>query len=173
MDANSGFWQVKLHPECRELTTYITLYGKYCFNKMPFGISSAPESFQHQMSKILAEIDGVLCHMDDVLVFGSTEEKHDSRLKAALSAMLHSGLTLNKEKCEFKVNTVQFLGHVITGDGICAVQDKVRAIVDMAAPTSVKELKRFLGMADHLRKFSPRLAHLEAPMHELRRKKSE
>ena len=61
MDANSGFWQIKLHPDSKDLTTFITPFGRYCFNRMPFGISSAPENFQRQMSKVLKGLDGVLC----------------------------------------------------------------------------------------------------------------
>ena len=73
LDANSGFWQVPLDESSRELTTFITLFGRYCFNRLPFGISSAPEHFQRQMEAILAGQEGVLCHMDDMLIFGRTQ----------------------------------------------------------------------------------------------------
>ena len=99
MDANSGFWQIKLDESSRELTTYITPLGRYCFNRMPFGVSSAPENFQRQISKILQSQESALCHMDDILVFGKTEPDHDSRLEQALRRLKGSGLTLNKDKC--------------------------------------------------------------------------
>jgi len=83
LDANSGFWQIPLAKESRHLNTFITPYGRFCFNKLPFGISSAPEVFQRQMSDILSNLPGVLCHIDDIVVFGSTPEEHDSRLRAA------------------------------------------------------------------------------------------
>ena len=70
LDANSGFWQIPLAAESRLLTTFITPFGRYCFNKLPFGISSAPELFQKRMSKLLEGLDGVVCLMDDVLIFG-------------------------------------------------------------------------------------------------------
>ena len=66
LDANSGFWQIPLHSESRLLTTFITPFGRFCFNRLPFGISSAPEIFQRQMSRILEDLDGVVCHMDDI-----------------------------------------------------------------------------------------------------------
>ena len=72
LDANSGFWQIPLAKDSRLLTTFVTPYGRYCFNKLPFGISSAPEVFQRQMNDILSGLPGVLCHIDDVLVFGAT-----------------------------------------------------------------------------------------------------
>ena len=80
LDANSGFWQVPLSEKSRELTTFITPFGRYCYNKLPFGISSAPEHFQRRMHSLLEGLDGVVCVMDDILVFGRTKHEHDSRL---------------------------------------------------------------------------------------------
>ena len=77
LDANSGFWQIPLDECSRKLTTFITPFGRYQFNRMPFGIACVPEHFQRQMEAILAGQDGVLCHMDDVLVFGNTQQEHD------------------------------------------------------------------------------------------------
>lgn len=77
LNANSGFWQI-LHS--RPLTTFITPFGRYCFNKLPFRISSAPELFQCSMNVILEELEGVLCHMDDVLVYGTNQAEHDACL---------------------------------------------------------------------------------------------
>ena len=173
MDANSGFWQIKLDRKSRELTTFITPFGRYCFNRMPFGISSAPENFQRQMTKVLCGLEGVLCHMDDVLVFGRTEEEHDSRLRKTLTALRASGMTLNKDKCQFKVTSVDFLGHHVSKNGISAAQDKVKAIVEMEPPKCPKELKRLLGMADYMRKFDARMAEIEHPMRSLLKKKNE
>lgn len=100
LDANSGFWQIPLSPTSRLLTTFITPAGRFCFNKLPFGISSAPEHFQKQMSNILTGLKGVVCHMDDVLVFGSNQAEHDSNLLAVLQRIKSAGATLN-QKCEF------------------------------------------------------------------------
>ena len=81
LDANSGFWQIPLSKPSRLLTTFITPTGRYCFNKLPFGISSAPEHFQRRMSELLSGLEGVLCQMDDILVFGKDQSEHDTRLK--------------------------------------------------------------------------------------------
>ena len=93
LDANSGFWQIPLAKKSRPLTTFLTPFGRYCFNKMPFGISSAPEHFQKRMTKILTGLPGVLCLMDDVLVFGSNTDEHDERLKAALNRIQSENLS--------------------------------------------------------------------------------
>ena len=74
LDANSGFWQILL---AKLLTTFVTPFGRHCFNKLPFGISSAPELFQPRINQVLEELSGVLCLMDDVLVFGETQDEHD------------------------------------------------------------------------------------------------
>ena len=102
VDANSGFWQIPLSEETRHYTTFITPYGRYQFNKLPFGISSAPELFQSRMNRLLEGLDGVLCHMDDVLIFASSEAEHATRLKLVLERLQNAGVTLNREKCMTK-----------------------------------------------------------------------
>lgn len=83
LGSNSGFWQIPLAEKFQPLTTFLTPFGRYCLNTiMPFRISSAPEHFQKRMIKILTGLRGVLCLMDDVLVFGSKTEEHDERLRA-------------------------------------------------------------------------------------------
>jgi len=167
LDANSGFWQIPLSPASRLLTTFITPSGRYCFKKLPFGISSTPEHFQKRMSKILAGLDGVVCQMDDVLVFGSDRAQHDARLLAVLQRIESAGATLNAQKCVFGVTSVNFLGHVIDQSGIQADPGKTLAIREMKPPTTVSELRRFMGMVNQLGKFTPNLAQLTQPLREL------
>ena len=145
LDANSGFWQIPLAEKSRLLTTFITPKGRYCFNKLPFGISSAPEHFQKRMSRILSGLEGVLCQMDDVLVFGKDQSEHDQRLTAVLERIEAAGATLNPEKCEFGRSELKFLGHVVNGDGIHADPDKTSAIREMAPPTNASELDDLWG----------------------------
>ena len=80
LDANSGFWQIPLDEESKLLTAFITPFGRYAFNRLPFGISSAPEIFQRTMSSILEGLEGVICHMDDVLIHGVDVFEHDARV---------------------------------------------------------------------------------------------
>jgi len=87
LDANSGFWQIPLSPKSALLTTFVTPFGHYCFHRLPFGITSAPEHFQHRMSEILSGLDGVVCMMDDILVHGKTQEEHDERLRKVLQRL--------------------------------------------------------------------------------------
>ena len=106
LDANSGFWHIPLTAESRLLTTFITPYRRFCFNKLPFDISSAPEVFQCQMNDILAGLPGVLCHVDDILVFGTNTAEHDSRLYAVLDRIKTAGIT---KSVNFLNNALPFL----------------------------------------------------------------
>ena len=128
LDANSEFWQIPLSESSRPLTTFITPIGCYYFHKLPFGISSAPEHFQKRMSAILSGLEGVVCQMDDVLVFGRDQTEHDTRLTAVLKLIESAGATLNPDKCEFSRKTLKFLGHILDEDGIRADPEKTTAI---------------------------------------------
>ena len=167
LDANSGFWQIPLSQPSRLLTTFVTPFGRYCFNKLPFGITSAPEHFQRRRSELLAGLKGVQCLMDDILVIGKDQAEHNQRLEAVLRRIEEAGVTLNQQKCEFSKDKLTFLGHVIDAEGVRADPEKSKAIKNMSPPTSVQELRRFLGMANQLGKFTPNLADITQPLREL------
>ena len=133
LDANCGFWQTPLDEQSRSLTTFITPFGRYCFNKLPFGISSAPEHFQRRMNEILAGQEGVLCHMDDILIFGQDQKEH----AAALGKIQEASATLNPDKCEFSKQCLTFLGHIINQHGISPEPSKTTAVLEMETPKSL------------------------------------
>ena len=166
LDANSGFWQIPLDKESQLLTTFITPFGRFAFNRLPFGITSAPEIFQRTMSKILIDTEGVVCHMDDVLIHGNTRQQHDDRVRVVLQKLKAAGLTLN-EKCEFGKTTMTFLGHIISADGIKADPRKVEAVRKFPTPENVRDMQRFQGMVNQLAKFVPGLAEINAPLRQL------
>ena len=98
------------------------------------------------MSALLRDLDGIVCLIDDILIYGSTQEERDERLLAVLNRLEEADLTLNRDKCEFSRREVKFLGHILSQDGVHSDPDKVATIVNMEEPTTVKELIRFLGM---------------------------
>ena len=173
LDANSGFWQVPLDDESSSLTTFITPFGRFRFLRLPFGISSAPEHFQRRMSQALEGLSGVLCHMDDILIWGSTQIEHDQRLKATLERLRETGITLNKQKCCFSEKSIKFLGHVIDESGIRPDEEKIKAIQAFEEPTNKTELKQLLGMANYLARFIPKYADIMAPLTSLLSTKNE
>jgi hypothetical protein len=96
--ANSGFWQIPLSPKSALLTTFLSPEGRFCFQRLPFGISSAPEHFQRRMSDILVGVDGVVCMMDDILIHGRTKLEHDKWPDIVLHRLQDAGVTLNMPK---------------------------------------------------------------------------
>ena len=173
LDANSGFWQVEMDPECKSLTTFITPWGRFRFNRMPFGISSAPEFFQREMEKIVGNMKGVICLMDDILVYGKDANEHWLRLKEVLKRVRSSGMTLKKDKCEFGSLEIKFLGHIVSGTGIKPDPSKVEAILNLKSPVNKTEARRFTGMVNYLSKFSKQLAELCIPIYKVSGKASE
>lgn len=128
LDANSGFWRIPLADESHLLTTFITPFGRFCFNRLPFGIGSAPEHFQKQMSRVLEGLEGVMCQIDNVLVYGSNQDDHDSRLNAVLEQMEKAGVTLNLEKCPFSQPQLKYLGHIINKHGVLSDPERMAAV---------------------------------------------
>ena len=167
LDANSGFWKIELTKESALLMTFITPYGRYCFNRLPFGITSAPEHFQRRMSDILQGLEGVVCLIDDILVYGKTQEEYDKHLTVVLQKVAAAGITLNPAKCEFSCKEIRFLGQLVDTQGVRDDPSKVKAIQQMKEPKNISELRRFLGMINQLGKFTPNLAENTKPLCDL------
>jgi predicted aspartyl protease len=171
LDANAGFHQVKLAERSQLLTSFLTPFGRFCFTRLPFGISSGPEYFTDRMTKILLGTKAH-CQMDDVLVASSDVQEHEAMLFPVLDKLQDAGVTLNPDKCAFMKEEVTFVGHTLSEKGIRAEQRKVSAIVDMEIPTNIHELRRFLGMANQMAKFSPNLTEITQPLRDLLSKKN-
>lgn len=167
LDLHSGFYQIPLAKESHKLTTFITPLGRYCFRRVPFGISSAPEIFQRTMSELFRGVDGVIVLMDDLLVFGSNDREHDQRLSKILEMIKGAGLKLNDNKCVYNQSCVDFFGHTIGSKGISPSKGKVEAILKMNPPTDVSGVRRIMGMVNYLGRFLPDLSEVANPLNEL------
>ena len=172
LDANSSFHQIRLAQDSQLLTTFITPFGRYCYRRLPFGINSGPEHYQLQIHKILQNTPGVVCLMDDIVVYGCTKDDHDSRLDIVLKKLSSARITLNKEKCSFKQSEISFLGQIIGANGVRADPQKVQAIIDLPQPQDVSEMRRVLGMVNQLGKFIPDLATVTDPLRALLKDKA-
>ena len=122
------------------------------------------------MSRILEGLEGVVCQIDDILVFGKDQDQHDAQLMVVLRRIQSAGVTLNKDKCKFSMSQVSFLGHIIDETGIRADPEKTAAIQNIELSRTIPELRRFLGMVNQLGKFSPNLAQITQPLRELLKK---
>ena len=121
------------------------------------------------MSEILDGLEGTICHMDDILIFGTTAKEHDERVRAVLRRLHKAGITLNS-KCEFSKKKIKFLGHLVSEEGVEVDPEKVEAIRKFPAPKNITELQRFNGMTNQLAKFIPDLASMNEPLRQLLRK---
>ncbi|XP_028416269.1 uncharacterized protein K02A2.6-like [Dendronephthya gigantea] len=167
LDANQGYWQISLDHESSRLTTFNTPFGRYRFLRMPFGIHSAQEVFHKRVNRLYEDLEGVETDIDDILVWGRTIEEHDQRLQAALDRTKSIGMTLNPDKCTFRVTEVTYFGHKLTAEGIRPDQTKIEAIINMPAPQDKAGVQRLLGMVNYLAKFIPEMSEITAPLREL------
>ncbi|KAK2710450.1 hypothetical protein QYM36_011843 [Artemia franciscana] len=149
LDARSGYWSLVLDDESADLTTFNTIFGRYRFKQMPFGIISAQDEFQRRIEEALQGLDGFAVIIDDLLVFGSTLEEHDKRLVAVLERARAKGIKFNKAKCSFCVTSVTYFGHVISEQGMQPDPDKLEAINNMPTPSNSEELATLLAYFDH------------------------
>ena len=173
IDAYSGFWQIPLAQESQLLTTFLTPFGRYCYRKLPFGITSGPEFFQSQIDKILRNTPHCANLIDDFAVCSETAADHKQHLYDVLKKLQDAGITLNREKCQFFVDEIEFVGHKINGSGICADDRKMAAIKELPTPTCVTDLRSFMGMCQQLSRFSPHLSKLSEPLRDLLSEKND
>ena len=167
LDAKSGFLQICLDEESSFLTTFNTPVGRYRWLRLPFGIKSAPEIFQRIMDQMLEGISGATAVMDDILVAARTVEEHDIILRKVIDRATQFNLKLNMDKCLIRRSEVQYVGHLLTSEGLKPDPRKVQAVKDMPAPTDKEGVRRFIGFVTYLSKFIPNLSEEDAPLRQL------
>ena len=170
LDLLQAYNQLLLDDHSKKLVTVNTHQGLYAYNRLPFGVASAPAVFQRTMESILQGIEGVACYIDDIIITGKTTKEHLDHLEEVLKRLAEHGVKVKKDKCRFFEESVEFLGHVIDAKGIRTTPDKLRAIVDAPAPKNVNELRSFLGLLNYYSKFIPQSATLLHPLNVLLRK---
>jgi len=167
LDMSQAYQQLPLHEASKKLVTINTHKGLFIYNRLPFGVSSAPGIFQRTMENLLQGIPLVLIYLDDILVAGETPEEHCHTLSEVLSRLSKAGLRLHKDKCTFMTTSVQYLGYKIDAQGIHPTQAKVKAIKEACTPRIVTELKAYLGILTYYSKFLPNLSTMLAPLYAL------
>ena len=176
LDAKNGFWHVKLEEESSYLTTFHTHFGRYRWCRMPFGVSSASEVFQHRMHELIEGLSGTEVVADDFIVagFGDTLEEasrdHNKNLVAFLQQCSARGVKLAVEKLQLCLEEVPLIGHYATKSGLKIHPEKVRAVLEMPRPTDVKSLLLFNGTVQYLAKFLLGLSDMAHPLRQLMRK---
>jgi len=166
IDLRSGYNQIKVKHEDMQKMGFKTRYGHYEYLEMPFVVTNAPGVFIESMNRIFhAYLDHfVVVFIDDILIYSKTEEEHAEHLKIVLQVLKEKKLYAKLSKCEFWLNEVSFLGHVISGSGIDVDPSKVDAVSQWETPKSVTEIRSFLGLAGYYRRFIEGFSKLAVPL---------
>ena len=173
MDLSAGYYQINVKKEDRDKTAFVTPFGMYRFNRMPFGLRNAPATFQRLVDRMKSGLDiNVFAYFDDLLVLSDDLDKHLKDLECIFDRLQRFGLRLNREKCVFARTSVKFLGHVLSTDGISVNPEKVAAIANMVAPRNVTQVKSFLQTCSWYRKFIENFSKVSEPLSWLTRKSS-
>ena len=168
LDLASGYWQVEMDPHDREKTAFPTPYGLYQFRVMPFGLCNAPGTFQRLREQVLAGLHWTTClvYLDDIIIFSKTIEDHLDRLRDVFSH-LRAGLKVKPSKCHLLWKEMQYLGHIISENGVATDPEKTKRVSEWPTPTGAKDLQKFLGLASYYRKFIKNFAQIAAPLNRL------
>ena len=169
IDLKWGYHQIELEPESRSLTTSVTHTGLRRYKRLMFGISSAPEIYQHIIGQVLQAIPGVHNISDDIIVSGETIQQHDERLHQVMQRLHERHLTVNSKKCQFRISQLEFMGYVLSKNGIRTAQSKIKAMENTHWPTNATEVRSFLGLVKYCGRFIPNLATTFEPLTRLTR----
>lgn len=167
LDLSQAYAQLKLHESSKELTTINTHRGLFEYNRLAFGISSAPGMFQRAMENLFQDLPEVICYLDDLLLVSSDEKQHELLLNKVFKRLQDNGLKLKAEKCAIGVPEVVYLGYTITKEGLLPTTTKVDAIAKAPAPKDITQLRSYLGLLNFYRKFIPRAATILEPLNRL------
>ena len=169
-DMRSGYYHMVLSEESRPKLAFVSAYGKWEFKRCPFGLAQAPAYFQRLVNEVLSGLTFTFGYLDDILIFSPDMETHLKHLRILFERLRSTDLKLKEVKCNFLKKHIQYLGHIISGEGIAPVQEKLESIQNMLPPRNPKEVKQFLGLIGYYRKFVPCFSDLARPLNALTQK---
>ncbi|GJR47211.1 putative reverse transcriptase domain-containing protein [Tanacetum coccineum] len=172
IDLRSGYHQLRIREEDIPITAFRTRYGHYEFQVMPFGLTNAPAVFMDLMNRVCKPyLDKfVIVFIDDILIYSKNKEEHEKHLKIILELLKKEQLYAKFSKCDFWLESVQFLSHVINNKGVHVDPAKVEAIRNWSAPTTPTEVRQFLGLAGYYRRFIEGFSLISKPLTKLTQK---
>jgi hypothetical protein len=167
LDLRWGYNNVQIKEGDEYKTVFRTKYTLFETLVMPFGLTNTPAAFQHFMNDIFQDMldTKVIIYLDDILIFSKTQEEHGKDVKEVLKRLADNQLFCKLSKCSFHVDTVDYLGLVISPKGISMEEKKVQAVKEWATPQTVKQVQSFLGFTNFLRRFVPNYSSLARPLH--------
>lgn len=166
VDMKSGYWHVPLDRPSQLLTTFNTPFGRYCFTRLPFGINSSAEVFEKRVEEVFGDLD-VCIYFDDIIIAGKDQEEHDLKLRRLLQRAREYNVRFNREKIQHNQSEVNYLGHIVSKDGLKPDPEKVKAIEQMPNPENKEGIQRLIGSLNFLRSYIPNVSTVTQPIREL------
>lgn len=155
-----------MDPADRAKTAFSTTQGHFEFTRMPFGLKNAPATFQRAMNNILSNYIGSICYvyLDDIIIIGHNLEDHLNNVCKVLERLAQFNLKIQLDKCEFLIRETEFLGHIVTSNGVRPNPEKIQKILDWKIPTNEKEIRQFLGLSGYYRRFIKDYSKITKPI---------
>ncbi|KAL0556380.1 hypothetical protein IC582_004893 [Cucumis melo] len=172
IDLRSGYHQLRIKDEDIPKTAFRSRYGHYEFIVMSFGLTNAPAVFMDLMNRVFREFldTFVIVFIDDILIYSKTEAEHEKHLRMVLQTLRDNKLYAKFSKCEFWLKQVSFLGHVVSKAGVSVDPAKIEAVTGWTRPSTVSEVRSFLGLAGYYRRFVENFSRIATPLTQLTRK---
>ncbi|XP_029142978.1 uncharacterized protein K02A2.6-like, partial [Protobothrops mucrosquamatus] len=167
LDLSDAYHQVDVADDSKELLTINTHRGLFQFNRLPFGVKSAPAIFQQLMDTMLTGIAGAAAYLDDIILMGRTKEDLFETMNAVFSRIQDYGLRIREEKCNFFMPSIKYLGFILDKDGRRPDPENIEAIQKMPPPKDLPTLRSFLGLISHYSTFLPEMHRLRTPLNQL------
>jgi RNase H-like domain found in reverse transcriptase/Reverse transcriptase (RNA-dependent DNA polymerase)/Integrase zinc binding domain/Retroviral aspartyl protease len=173
LDLNMGYWTIRLSPESQQLCSIILPWGKFQYLRLPMGVSASPDIYQEKMSALFQSFPNIIVYMDDIcLLTAGPFDAHLEQLAAVFDILRQNDLQVHADKSKFCTLEAEYLGFILTPNGIKPQPKKVQAILQIAPPTTVKLVRRFMGMINQYKQMIPQRSHLLTPIVKLTQKKA-
>ena len=169
LDLKDAYHRIRIRTGDEWKTAFRTRYGHFEYQVMPFGLANAPATFQAYVNKAMSNLldTCVVVYLDDIVIYSADLQTHRAQVRDVMSRLRSHSLYCKRSKCSFEVDTIEYLGFIISPQGITMDQDRVRTIAEWPEPRSVKEVQSFLGFANFYRNFIPQFSRISAPLSEL------
>ena len=171
LDLKSGCWNIEVEEKDREKLAFLTPFGLYEWNRMSFGVKTAPMFFQKAMQEVFHDLPYVLIYLDDIVILSDSEEEHSKHLQSVLQRLKEYNIKIRLDKCSFPVDELEYLGHIVNGQSCRTTPRYTGKIINCKKPESKKDVEAFLGLCNWIERFIPSISELTKPLYKLTHKK--